>query len=291
MRANVTEENIKMGDGMIGWEYYNHAAIPTCAPHEIPNLKLIENGSIWKIRGGIPLLARWTTEWDCGYETNWWYVIKDNPFQMEDVKSKIRTQIRKGIKNFQCEEIRAKEYAEEIYQVLIKANSSYEKQFVKNYNKEKTIKSIAGWPDEIRVWGAFNAEKQLCAYTSVADKDTFFKIISHKSSPESERYQVNLAILFKVLQDLNSEIGKGKYICNGERTINHKTNFNEYFEKYFHFRKSYCKLNLRYRKGIGIIVSILYPVRKRLEHYSYFRLIQSLNAVMYMNAIMKGDQI
>ncbi len=35
-----------------GWKYYNHAAIPTCAPHEMPNLKPVEDGSIWKIGGG-----------------------------------------------------------------------------------------------------------------------------------------------------------------------------------------------------------------------------------------------
>lgn len=36
-----------------GWQYYNHAAIPTSAPHEIPDISSIENGSIWKIGGGV----------------------------------------------------------------------------------------------------------------------------------------------------------------------------------------------------------------------------------------------
>lgn len=34
-----------------GWKYYNHAAIPTTAPHEIPDISPITDGSIWKIRG------------------------------------------------------------------------------------------------------------------------------------------------------------------------------------------------------------------------------------------------
>lgn len=34
-----------------GWKYYNHAAIPTTAPHEKPNMEPIDNGYIWKIGG------------------------------------------------------------------------------------------------------------------------------------------------------------------------------------------------------------------------------------------------
>ena len=62
-----------------GWTYYNHAAIPSTAPHVPVNMGPLENGSIWKIKGGTPLLARWSTDWDCGCETDFWYVIKDNP--------------------------------------------------------------------------------------------------------------------------------------------------------------------------------------------------------------------
>ncbi len=32
-----------------GWQYYNHAAVPSCAPHEIPNLAPVSDGSIWKL--------------------------------------------------------------------------------------------------------------------------------------------------------------------------------------------------------------------------------------------------
>ena len=35
-----------------GWKYYNHAAVPTSAPHEIPDVSPITDGSIWKIGGG-----------------------------------------------------------------------------------------------------------------------------------------------------------------------------------------------------------------------------------------------
>ncbi len=38
-----------------GWYYYNHAAIPTTAPHENPDISPIKDGNIWKIGGGVLL--------------------------------------------------------------------------------------------------------------------------------------------------------------------------------------------------------------------------------------------
>ena len=42
-----------------GWKYYNHAAIPTTAPHTKVNLEPIENNTIWKkLDGGVLLVSQ-----------------------------------------------------------------------------------------------------------------------------------------------------------------------------------------------------------------------------------------
>lgn len=41
-----------------GWKYYNHALISTCAPHEVPDLSVIKDGSAWKKLGGAKLFWR-----------------------------------------------------------------------------------------------------------------------------------------------------------------------------------------------------------------------------------------
>lgn len=53
-----------------GWKYYNHAMIPTTAPHKEVDTTPVKDGSIFEIKEK-PILARWTSDWDCGYETNW----------------------------------------------------------------------------------------------------------------------------------------------------------------------------------------------------------------------------
>lgn len=34
-----------------GWQYYNHAAMPTTIPCENPDIKPVENGNVWQIGG------------------------------------------------------------------------------------------------------------------------------------------------------------------------------------------------------------------------------------------------
>lgn len=40
------------------WKYYNHAAIPTTPPHEIPDLSPIEDGTIWSDLAGEKIFLR-----------------------------------------------------------------------------------------------------------------------------------------------------------------------------------------------------------------------------------------
>lgn len=271
-----------------GWEYYNHAAISACAPHEVPDLSPVENGTIWRIQGGVPLFVRWTTDWDSECKTEWWYVIKDKPFQMEDVKSKRRTEIRKGLKNFECREIKTQDYAEDIGNVLILARNSYKFSENKKIDMKDVANKIRHWAGNIRVWGAFNIEGKLCAYTAVQDK--YYKMVGHKSIPEYEKNSVNAALIYTMLEDLAQEISGGKYVCNGERTVNHDTKFNDYLEKYFSFRKSYCRLNILWRWETGFIIKLLYPFRDKLYRFSQnSKWIHSLHSLLFMNAIVNGD--
>lgn len=41
-----------------GWKYYNCAAIPTTDPNEQSDTTPIDNGNIWKIRGGYSAVGK-----------------------------------------------------------------------------------------------------------------------------------------------------------------------------------------------------------------------------------------
>ena len=229
-----------------GWRYYNHAAIPTTAPHENPSVAPIEDKSIWKM-DGKPLLARWTTEFDCGYETNWWYVIKDTPFDIGELKAKRRYEINKGIKNFEVKEIDSAKHAEQLCNIQIAAYSAYPEKYRPTVDREAFISSVQHWSSRICI-GAFDRETgELCGYALLSkesEKYVAFNVM--KTNPECEKNGVNAALVEGVLRHFNFFLTHGGYICDGARSINHETNFQDYLEKYFGFRKSYCKLRIEY---------------------------------------------
>ena len=222
-----------------GWKYYNHAAIPTTAPHEKVRMSPLENRSIWKIEGS-PLLARWTTDFDCGYETNWWYVIKDTPFDINLLKAKRRYEINKGIKNFDVKEINPIKFVEEIYSVQIAAYSAWSEKYRPSVNKNEFVSSVRNWNCYICI-GAFDRESEkLCGYALLSkESETYVDFKVMRTNPECEKNGINAALVEGVLRHFNLFLTEGGYICDGARSINHETAFQDYLEKYFEFRKAY----------------------------------------------------
>ena len=51
-----------------GWRYYNSAAVPTTPPNVDPCTEAVTSGEIWELDGN-PILARWTSCFDCKVET------------------------------------------------------------------------------------------------------------------------------------------------------------------------------------------------------------------------------
>ena len=79
------------------WKYQNHTLFPNVFPHEEANLDLLHKGKLWNQSWpGIPLMARWTSNFDCDQKTNWWFWICDKPFQIQNLKAKRRYEITKA---------------------------------------------------------------------------------------------------------------------------------------------------------------------------------------------------
>lgn len=274
-----------------GWKYYNHAMIPDGRPDQEPDLTPVENGEIWSNvhGGGTPLLARWTTDWDCGYETNWWYLIKDGSFDIEHLKSGYRYKINKGIKHFDVRLIHPCDYKEELYIVQVAAFSAYPEKYRPKVDKESFIRSIDYW-GTYDVFGAFSRENgELVGYTLISKVSTeFYDLSVQKTNPQYERLQLNAALVEGVLHYYAEFLSCGGIICDGSRSINHETNFQDYLEKYFGFRKAYCKLHILYNPKIAWLIKVLYPFRKVLLKFDGNGLAHQVNAVLKMEEIVRG---
>lgn len=229
--------------------------------------------------GGITLLARWASDWDCDSETEWWYVIKDTPFDITALKSKRRYEINKGNKYFDVREINAGDYAEDLYQISKAAYSTYPASYRPDINHDSFIEYISKCED-YKQYGAFSIEDgSLCGYARLERNGNYIDFAVLKAYPDKEKLAINAAIVYKILIDHEEFIKTGGYICDGSRSIQHETAFQDYLEKYFQFRKAYCRLNIVYRPGFKWIILILFPLRgliKRLGNISSMRKIYAL---------------
>ena len=275
-----------------GWKYYNHAAVPTCPPHETPDVSPVETGDIWKM-DGKPLLARWTTDFDCGYETNWWYVIKDTPFDMGELKAKRRYEINKGNKNFHVKEINPQEWVEDIYAVAMAAYATYPKSYRPNVSQDQFVSNVLSW-NFYKVYGALSVDDDaLCGYACLNKRNLDGNCINFtfmKAIPDKERFGLNAAMVNKILADHKDFLNAGGYICDGARSINHETAFQDYLEKYFGFRKAYCKLHIKYNPKIKPLLKMVYPFRSILRGLDQIKIVHQINSVIKMEELVRKNK-
>ena len=289
-RRNYLQEPEQMEKKDMNWKYYNHAMIPNIPPHINPDITPIEDRSIWRTRTpSVALFARWTTEFDCKTETEWWYCIKDTQFDISKVNSKKRYEINKGNKNFDVRLIRPTEYVEELYQITKAAYLSWPEKYRPSLNEEDFKRSIGKWNDK-KVFGAFLKESNdLVGYAYIIEFETYADFSMLRVIPSYEKKAINAAIVNKILEYYNDRLGDDFYILDGARNVNHETFFQNYLEKYFEFRKAYCKLHIVYNPKVKWLVKVVYPFRRVLKKFDNINLVHQVNAVLKMEEIVRNS--
>lgn len=272
------------------WKYYNHAIIPTTPPHGMPDISSVENGDIWRKVKGKSFLARWTTDFDCGYETKWWYCIKDAPLELDKLKSKQRYEIKRGIANLDVEIISPLNYKQEIYEINKLCYDDYPKQYRPKTNDEKFNKQMEDWSKNAIVFAAFNNKtKEMFGYSVCFYREEYISLAIQKVPHQYQSYGTNAALIYYICEEFfNNPLYSIKYISDGARNIRHQTNFQDYLIKYFGFRKAYCKLHIIYRPSIRIILKILYPFRKFFSYFKSNKLIYELSCMLKQEEIARS---
>ncbi len=276
-----------------GWIYYNHAFLPDVQPHETADLAKITSGDLWKDAPKGAVLARWTSDFDCGYPTEWWYIIKDTPFDINSLKSKKRYRINHGLRNFTVKPIDPRTCTEELFRVQTAAYASYPKKYRPHHTLSEMETAADAWAKEAdcTVFGAFSAETEtLCGYAIVTKRGKCLDFSVLKVDPAAEKLSVNQAILASVLTHCGELLADGHYICNGARNVSHETNFQSFVEDIFGYRKAYCKLNTAYNPRYKTIIGILFSVRKLLGALDGIRAVHKINGVLKMEEIVRSQR-
>lgn len=218
-------------------------------------------------------------------------MIKDTPFDINLLKSNYRYKINKGAKYFDVRIINPREFEEQLYRVQVAAFSAYPRKYRPTVDKEEFLRDIRNWSN-CTIFGAFTRESgDLVGYTMITGTDTNWRELAvQKTDPEYERLQVNAALVGKVMDTYTGFLENGGIICDGARSINHETHFQDYLEKYFGFRKAYCRLHIRYNPRIAWVVRMLYPFRLLLKKIDGIGVVHQINGVLKMEEICRGKE-
>jgi len=257
--------------------------IPATAPHEEVDLSPVISGEIWK--EGNPSLIRWVSDWDCGYDTGWWYVIRESPFDLSELSVSSRRNIRKALRNCRVEKIDPSEWVEDLWRVFNEAIVRYENYKVP-FDKDGFVSEWVNNGNK-EFWAGYdNKTDRMIGYAIFDVHTDWVNFRFAKYSAQYLKLRVSDAINTIVLKYYLNEAGK-RYVSDGQRSILHKTNVQTYLIEHFGYRKAYCRLHVRYRKLVEILVKIMYPIRKVLRKFDAIDGIHHLNSLLIMEEIVR----
>ena len=268
---------------MSDFKVYNNCLISALAPHKVPNVSKINE----EIKNNNCLLARWTDNFDCPNETQWYYVIKDDVWDISKLKAKDRNVITKGLKNYDCKIINPKDYTDEIYNIYLEMNKILPESSRSNISKDDYCNFDK---KDIFIAAFSKTTGKICGYARLSEYDDYKKALNFevlRYLPEERNNNINASIIDYILNYFINE-KKYEYICDGEKSIRHDTTFQNYLIRYFGFRKVFCNLHVVYSKKIKIIVSILYPLRNIIKHFSSIRLFHNIYGVLIQEKIVRS---
>lgn len=235
------------------WKNYNKALIIDAPPHVIVREKLsfneirktYENHNGKKARAIFSLYCQ---RFDCPFETDYWYIIKDTPLDISLLASKERYEIRKGINRILVNRINPISYSEEIFRICEVAFATYDAGYKPEFSKEKNTRQLQNYVDDgVITYGAFlksgvdkNLDETLCGFLHIKHENNVVTLVQQKAIPAYEKHGLNAAMIYFLLEENKEALEKHSlYILDGGRAIRHKTGFQDYLVKYFGFRKAY----------------------------------------------------
>jgi len=252
----------------IRWKIYQGALIPDEPPHINVKISLEEARYLLKISGAY--FIRWTNNWDCGYPTEFWYVIKDGKCSMEELSRNTRNQIRKGLKNCVVKKVDGEFIANYGYEVYRKAFQRY-KTFLKPVTEPQFKEGMLRFKNDRskHFWAVFTKkEHRLIAYSLNRVQYNMCDYSTIKLDPNYLKLYPSYALIFEMNKYYLNEL-RLSYVLDGSRNLSHNTNIQGFLIKKFKFRKAYCSLNIVYSRKVGLALNFLFPLRKFIYSVDY----------------------
>lgn len=259
------------------WIKYQGTLIPFEAPNTDIQISKHEAKELNKKHSIY--FTRWTSNWDCKEETDFWYVIKDKKEDLADYKSKVRNQIKKALSHCEVEKVDKEFIANNCYNVYLSAFDSYA-ALTKPMSENDFISDIKNDTEVgIEYWVVLHKEtKQVIAYAKNRIQNNMVNYAVMKFEPKSMREYYSSYALIHIMNTYYLE--KYDFVSDGARSVSHDSNIQDFLIQKFQFRKAYCKLHVVFSAKLSFILFFIYPFRKILYKMNKPSAIKKINVLL-----------
>lgn len=218
-------------------------------------------------------------DFDCNCPTNFWEIICDTPFEISDLNSKVRNQVRRCLKECEIRHITNLELIDANgYDVYLSSYDRYH-DVIKPPVSREIYESKLRRDSHLDIYGVFRkADNKCIAYAwNVIDND-IVKYSAMKAIPQYLNIYPFYGLIYIMTQDyLNNG---ALYVTDGFRSFTGHSNIQPFLEHKFKFRKAFCRMKLKYIWWLEICIFILYPFKTIIKN-------GKIKALLNMEAIRR----
>ncbi len=238
--------------GSTWWFPYHRCLVPASLNPQPIQLTESEAANLLEASGAL-MLRHFSTI--SNEPTGFWYLACDR-YDFDGVSRNTRSKIRRAYKNCVVQKVDAAWLAEEGYPCYFAAYARYSsaRPDRKEIFQRKLLDSVGGPFD---FWGVF-ANTELVGFAKCVLGDNYVATVLVKFDPDYLPRYSAYDLWDTILK--NYVLKEGKRVTNGFRAFVHDTNVQEFLLS-FGFRVVYCDLKVAYRKGLGLVVRTLYPLK------------------------------
>ena len=208
------------------------------------------------IRQSGALMARWIREYS-DQPTNLWYSVQDSFHAIEEYKSRVRTYIRSGLRNYRFVYINNIDViAKAVYIVDSKLGYAAVAKIEKIKDHVRSLTSAYQW------WILYDQEDNISGYVLVYVAKEQVQVRTIHILPEAKKKGAAYFVNFK-LSEIFLKEQKKKSIIYGMRNLEHKTNVQQWLEEKMFYTRKYVRMEVclsPLAKFVYMLGSLFYPL-------------------------------
>lgn len=251
------------------------------APHT--ETKLTEQDYHLLLKNG-GYFVRNNYDFDTSEKTGFWYIVKDSFGALDELSGNTRKKVRRSLEYFDFKIIDAQLVKDQGYQIMCETYADYH-VVDRPMNRQVFDEMMALFEKyQYDYWGVFdknNGDFVGFCINRVWEDCCGYEILGILPKYKRKSTSYPYYGLYYSMNQYYLQERSFRYVTSGTRSVTEHSNIQPFLEEKFHFRKSYCRLEIHYNWWMKIAVKILYPFRKIIT-------IPQVKAVLNMESMRTG---